>query len=145
MSAESNKAVARRWYEEGMAGGNLAVIDELFTPDFRDHNSQAQSAGTGREGLKRYFEAALASVKNVRVTVEDMIAEGDKVVARYTVRGAIEDDFMGIPAAGKAITLTAIDILRFEGGKIAEHWDESDMLSMMQQLGAIPAPPDAAH
>jgi len=145
MSVQENKAVARRWYEEGMAGGNLAVIDELFMADFRGHNPQKQAAGPGREGLKRYFEAALASVKNVRVTVEDMIAEGDNVVARYTVRGTIEGDFMGIPAAGKAITLTAIDILRFEGSKIAEHWDESDMLGLMQQLDAIPAPSGAAH
>jgi len=74
-----------------------------------------------------------------------VIAEGDKVVARYTFHGTIKGDFMGIPAAGKSTTLTAIDILRFEGDKIAEHWGEADMLSMMQQLGAIPAPSGAAH
>jgi len=145
MSAEENKAVARRWYEEGMAGGNLAVIDELFMPDFRDHNPQAQSSGVGRGGFKRFFEGAVASLKDVRVTVEDMIVEGDKVVARYTVRGTIEGDFMGIPATGKAMTLTAIDILRFEDSKIAEHWGEADMLGLMQQLDAIPAPSGAAH
>ncbi len=145
MSAEENKAVARRWYEEGMAGGNLAVIDELFTPDFRDHNPQAQAAGAGREGFKRFFEGSVASLKDVRVPVEDMIAEGDKVVARFTFHGTIEGDFMGIPATGKAMTLTAIDILRFEDNKIAEHWGEADMLGLLQQLGAIPAPSGAAH
>ncbi len=68
MSVQENKAVARRWYEEGMAKGNLAVIDELFTTDFRDHNPQAQAAGVGagREGLKRYFEGLRASIKDAR-------------------------------------------------------------------------------
>jgi steroid delta-isomerase-like uncharacterized protein len=145
MAAEENKAVARRWYEEGMAGSNLAVIDELFTPDFRDHAPQEQTISPGREGFKHFFEGTVASLKDVRVTVEDMITEGDKVVARYTVRGTIEGDFMGIPAAGKTMTITAIDILRFAGGQIAEHWGEADMLGLMQQLGAIPSPAGAAH
>ncbi len=145
MSAEENKAAVRCWYEEGMAGGNLAVIDELFTADVVDHTPQAQAAGPGREGLKRYVAGVRASMKDIRVTVEDMIAEGDKVVTRFTLRGTIEGDFMGIPAAGKAMTLMVIDILRFEGGKIAEHWGEADMLGLMQQLDAIPAPSGAAH
>lgn len=145
MSAESNKAVARRWYEEGVAKGNPAVIDELFTPDFGDHNPQAQAIDPGREGFKRFFEGTVASLKDVRVNVEDMIVEGDKVVARYTLRGTIDGNFMGISAAGKTVTITAIDILRFEGGQIAEHWGEADMLGLMRQLSAIPSPAGAVH
>jgi len=93
------------------------------------------------EGFKQSFAAA--DLLGLRVTVEDMIAEGDKVVARYVAHGTPQGDFMGIPATGKAFTMTAIDILRFEDGKIAEHWIESDQLGMLQQLGAIPAPGQA--
>jgi len=143
MSTEENKAIARRWYEESLNKRNLAIIDELFTTDFMEHNPQAQSAGPGREGAKRFIESTLAPAKEVRVAVEDMIAERDKVVTRYTVHVALQGDFMGIPAAGKTMTVTSIDILRFEGGRIAEHWIESDTLGMMQQLGVIPTPGQA--
>jgi len=93
------------------------------------------------EGFKQSF--AGADLLGLRVTVEDMIAEGDKVVTRYIAYGTPRGDVMGIPARGKTFTMTAIDILRFEDGKITEHWIESDQLGMLQQLGVIPAPGQA--
>ncbi len=140
MSTEQNKAVARRWYEEGSNKQNVAVIDELFTAGFVTHNPVIP--GGNREGFKQFV--ASADLLDLRTTVEDMIAEGDKVVARFVVQGTPQGDFMGIPATGKSFTMTAIDILRFEDGKIAEHWLESDQLGMLQQLGAILAPSPAA-
>jgi len=146
MSIDENKAVAQRWYASLSQGnGDLstrlaAALNDLFTPDFVDHNPATQAAGGGRAGFERVAGSMFASVKEVRMSVEDMIAEGDKVVARFTVHMTFQGDFMGAPAAGKTVTQTAIDILRFEGGKIAEHWGEADTLGMMQQLGVIPVP-----
>jgi len=140
MSTEQNKAVARRWYEEGSNKHNVAVIDELFTEGFVTHNPVIP--GGNLEGFKQFV--ASADLLDLRTTVEDMIAEGDKVVARFVVQGTPRGNFMGIPATGKSFTLTAIDILRFEDGKIAEHWLESDQLGMLQQLGVISGPSPAA-
>jgi steroid delta-isomerase-like uncharacterized protein len=73
-----------------------------------------------------------------RFTVEDLLADGEKVVSRFTATGTHKNDFMGIPATGKAITVTGIDILQFADGKAVEHWGEIDGLGMMQQLGVLP-------
>jgi predicted ester cyclase len=77
---------------------------------------------------------------DLRFTAEDIIAEGDKVAARYTMRGTHQGEFMGVAPTGNRIEVTGIDIVRFEGGKMVEHWANSDELGMMQQLGVIPAP-----
>jgi len=142
MSTEENKALARRWYEEAFNKHNVAAIDELYAPDVVTHDNPLMPEGN-RAGAKRLFAGLFAAVPDMSVTVEDLIAEGDKVVARYTTRGTQRGEFMGIPATGKSFTSTAIDILRVEGGKIAEHWHETDQLGMMQQLGVIPAPGQA--
>ncbi len=84
-------------------------------------------------------------VQRGRVTVEDMIAEGDKVVTRYTEQGTQQGDFMGIPAMGRTVTITGIEIMRCADGKIAEQWIEGDALGMMHQLGVIPAPGQAPN
>ncbi len=142
MSTEENKAIARRWFEEGINRHNLAIMDELFAPDFTEH----MPIGPGAQSLeeaKQFVAGTSAGMPDMRATVEEMVAEGDKVVVRYTVTGTQTGDFMGIPATGKPIKMTAIDILRFKDGKIAEHWLEGDQLGMMQQLGVIPTPGQA--
>jgi steroid delta-isomerase-like uncharacterized protein len=142
MSVEENKAIARRWFEEAFNKHRVAAIDELYTPDFVTHNNPMVPEGN-RAGAKQFFASLFVAMPDLSATVEDMVAEGDKVAVRYTTRGTQRGELMGIPATGKAVTLTAIDILRFKGGKIAEHWLEADQLGMMQQLGVIPTPGQA--
>jgi steroid delta-isomerase-like uncharacterized protein len=139
MSTEENKAIARRWFEESGNRHNLAIVDELFTPDYVNHALGAASGG-GREGEKQLIAGMFTAFPDMRFTVEDMVAEGDKVAVRYTIQGTHQGPFMGLPATGKAFTTMAIVILRFENGKIAEEWFQGDDLGMMQQLGVIPAP-----
>ncbi len=142
MSTEENKALVRRWFEDGFNAHNLAIMNELFAPDFVEHTSYGpptQSRDAARQGLAGSFTA----MPDMRVTVEDMIAEGDKVVTRFIMQGTQRGAFMGIPATDKAVTTTNIAIMRFENGKIAENWVESDTLGMMRQLGVIPAPGQA--
>ena len=143
MSAEENKALVRRFYEQFWNKGDLVSIDELLAPDFVDHNPQALAPG--REGAKQLLTTYRAALPDLQITVDDLIAEGDKVVARYTARGTQRGDMPGIPATGKHATVTGIDILRVAGNQIAEHWGEADQLGMMQQLGVIPMPEPAAR
>lgn len=138
MSVEENKATARRWYEEGVTDHNLAMVDEVFASDFINHDQLAPAGG--REGLKQLIVGASGAFPDLRVTIEDMVAEGNTVVVRTTFHVTHQGAFQGIPATGKAITTTGIYILRFAQGKIAEAWVEQDSLGMMQQLGVIPAP-----
>jgi steroid delta-isomerase-like uncharacterized protein len=138
MSAEGNKAIAHR-FAEVFATGDLAAIDELATPGFT-----AQLPGTpgplDREGWKQFTQPFFTGFSNRRLAVEDIIAEGDKVVARVTFHGAHTGDFQGLPPTGKQIAFSGVAIFRLAGGKIVEHWGEFDGLGLMQQLGAIPAP-----
>jgi predicted ester cyclase len=130
MSTEDNKAVVRRFYEEVMNQKKRAVLDEVFDLNVVDHFAPPGTPG-GLEGAKQTLGMFLSAFP-------DLIAEGDKVVARATLSGTQQGTFMGIPATGKRVTITGIDINRFVGGKSVEHWVEMDTLGMMQQLGVIP-------
>ena len=138
MQAETNTTVASRWYEEVFNAGNVALIDELFAPDFVDHDPSNPLPGL--EGVRQLVSMYRGAFPNLRLTIEDEITEGDRVVTRFTGRGTHKGSLMGIPPTGKRVTITAIDILRFENGRIAEHWGNQDLLGMMRQLGVIPAP-----
>ena len=137
MSADENKAIAHRWYEM-LNSHNLTHMDELFAADFVDHDSAVLNHDL--DGTKQFFSMYLDAFSDAQVTLDDLIAEGDRVAARFTVRGTNKGPFMGLPPTGKPFTLTAIDILRIVDGKIVEHWGEADTLGLLQQLGAIPAP-----
>ncbi len=141
MSTAENKAIARRWFEDGFNGHNLDVFGELAAEDFVQHTAVTLPGMMGdREGNKQTVAMVFAAFPDWRVSVEDMIAEGDKVVTRYTEQGTQQGAFMGIPATGKTVTITGIEIMRCADGKIAEQWIEGDALGMMQQLGVIPVP-----
>ena len=137
MSAEVNKAVVRRFYEEVFNQKNLDALDELCTADCIDHNPMPEQ-GPGLEGVKHVFKLFCTAFSDLQIQVEDMIAEGDKVVASMTGRGTHTGDLMGIAPTGKEITITGIDIFRITNGKVVERWGNSDDLGMMQQLGVIP-------
>ncbi len=134
------KRAAARFYEkvnEAMSTGNTALLDEVVAPDAVDHNPVPGQA-PGRDGIKKAFAEGRDAFPDMRMSVQDMVAEGDKVACRIVTRMTHRADFQGIPATGKQVTMSGIDILRFVNGKIAERWGEFDNLGMMQQLGAVP-------
>jgi len=139
MSADANRTLAQRFYEEVWNKGNLDAVTDLMTSDFVDH-AAPPGFPTGPEGAKQVFIMYRNAFPDFRLSVEDLIAEDDKVVARWVTHGTHQGELMGIPPTGKAVTVTGIDVFRLAGGKIAEHWAEFDTLGMMQQLGVIPAP-----
>lgn len=141
MSAEENKALIRRYFEAIDAAckdGNAEVLDEFLAPDFVTHTPFPRMPPT-REGAKQIFMAFVASAPGSHV-VEDLIAEGDKVVGRITANGTHEGELLGIQRTGKEIQMTGMTIWRIADGKIVEHWSEMNVLSLLQQLGAIPPP-----
>ncbi len=138
MSAD-NKALVLRYVEEVLNKKNLSLIDELFAPTFIDHDASMPEA-KGPAGIKRVAAMVHASFPDLQFTVEDMVAEGDKVVYRYTVRGTHLGDFMGIAPTGKQTAVTGIHIYRIANGKLQEEWENWDMLGLMRQLGVLPQP-----
>lgn len=145
MSTEENKASERRFHEEVWNKHNLGTVDELVAPDVVEHNPLLPGQGPIREGFKQSVETALSAFPDAQVTLDDLIAEGDKVVARWTAHGTHRGDFMGVPATNKQVTVEGIDIYRYQDGKRIETWRQWDTLGVMQQLGVIPALAPAAE
>jgi steroid delta-isomerase-like uncharacterized protein len=138
MSNEPNKAILWRVYDEVIEQGKVEVVDQIFAPNMVDHDRDNPTHD--REGCKQFFAMARSALPDISVKVEDMIAEGDRVVARITVAGTHHGEFMGAPATGRTITFPCIDIVRCADGRIVEHWSEYDHVGMLQQLGALPVP-----
>jgi steroid delta-isomerase-like uncharacterized protein len=138
VSVEQNKATARAIYDV-ITSGDLTRTDELIAADLVDHE-EVPGMPPGVEGFRWFVRTFREAFPDLRMDAEDMLAEGDKVVVRFTMRGTHRGEFMGIPASGKEIAVNGIDMMRFEGGKAAEHWGQADNLGMLQQLGAVPAP-----
>lgn len=142
MSAEENKAILSRAYEEAFNQKNLDALDEVIASDMTDHDP-APGQAPGLEGAKQYFSSLHSAFPDLHVNVEDMIAEEDKVAARVSVSGTHQGELMGIDPTGNRVTITGIDLVRVTDGKIVEHWANFDDLGMMQQLGVIPEPGQA--
>ena len=140
MSMEENKAIIRRWLEEGWTRGNLAVADEVIDVGFVVHGAGGQAVPTGPEGVKQLVSAWRTGFPDGRMIVDDMLAEGDKVVIRMTWRGTHNGVFYGIAPTGRQVSVTSIGIDRVANGKIVEGWGEIDMLGLYQQIGAISPP-----
>jgi len=136
MSIDENKALVRRFFDQGPSRGDLRAADELLAYDFALHVPLPCSPGV--QGMNEVITACRAAFEHLDVTIEDMLADGDRVAARFTARGIHKGAFMGLPATGKSITMTGIEIFRIENGKIAELWGEADLLGLMQQLGILP-------
>jgi steroid delta-isomerase-like uncharacterized protein len=130
-----NKMIVQRLFDEIMKG-NLAVADELIAEDYNQHS--VFGLPNGREAFKQFFIAFASAVPDARFVIEDMIAESDKVVSRFSVTGTQMGELPGIRPTGKKFTMRGIDIFRVVDGKIVEHWDAVDQLGMLQQLGIIP-------
>lgn len=139
MSTEENKAFMRRFYEEVFNQKNLAAIDDFVAPDFVNRSAAQLGLVSGDlEHVKQFVGVVMQAFPDLHYTVEDMVAEGDKVVTRLTLSGTQRGTFMGIPATGKHATVSDIEIFRITGGKAVETWVQVDFLGLLQQLGAIP-------
>ena len=136
--SEENKAVVRRIFE-AFNKGDLDAFDELIAADGVNH-ALPPGLPPEPEGTKAFLGMFLSAFPDLQMTVEDQIADGDKVATRWTSTGTQTGELMGIPATGKQVTVTGMDIHRIAGGKQVEHWGEFDQMAMMQQLGVIPTP-----
>jgi steroid delta-isomerase-like uncharacterized protein len=138
--ATSNKATFRRFHDAVNSGDAELIskmIDEVVEPDVRIRTPLPVEA-TGAQALKQVWATLLRAYPDLHLTVEDLIAEGDKVVCRNVVTGTHQGEYMGLPPTGKSVTYNEIFIFRFAGGRIAETWGIVDVLAQMRQLGAIP-------
>jgi steroid delta-isomerase-like uncharacterized protein len=135
--SEQNKALVRRVIEEVYNRGNLALVDELSTSDLVIHLTSQEIRG--REGAKEYVAALRAAFPDLHMTIEDQIAEGDRVVTRWTARATHRGEFQGISPTGRQVRVAGTDIDRIADGKAVECWSHVDELGIMQQLGTIPA------
>jgi steroid delta-isomerase-like uncharacterized protein len=139
VSTEENKAVFRRYVEELGNEGKLELADEIFDR-YLAHQSDGSVLERGPEDVKRFMGEFREAFPDFHSTVEDQIAEGDRVVTRWRMRGTHEGEFRGIAPTGNKLDITGIGIFRFSDGKVVESWDNFDQLGMMRQLGAIPSP-----
>ncbi len=136
--SEENKAIVRRIYDEFINQGNTDTFDELVSPDFVEHEEMPDIPPTA-EGVKLFFAMFRSAFPDLTATLDDLIAEGDKVVALAHWNATHQGEFMGVPASGSSVTFGVIDVFRISNGLIVDHWGQSDILSLMQQIGAIPS------
>jgi steroid delta-isomerase-like uncharacterized protein len=137
--SERNKLVAQRAVDEVWNRGDFAVVADLVARDYVGHASTPADETHGPEGYRQFHATLRAAFPDIRFTVEDQIAEGDRVVTRWTARATHSGDFQGIPPTGRRGRVTGITIDRVAGGKIVECWTNADDLGLLQQLGVIPA------
>jgi steroid delta-isomerase-like uncharacterized protein len=136
-STADRKRLARRFHGDIFEQNKLEVADEILTADFRWHNAALPSDISGPKGVKQFAQLLRAAFPDYRLTSEDMIADGDRVVIRWTQRGTHEGEFLGVSPTGKTVTISGIDLFRIEGAKIVELWQMTDQFGLMQQRGAI--------
>ncbi len=131
MPLEENKALVRRFIE-AYNERKLDLIDDFVAPDYVDHTNKVD-----REGLKQLFAMGLTAFPDWHETIEDIIAENDKVWVRLAYTGTFNGEFMGLSPTGKKIISTAVDIYRIVNGKLAEYWNVTDNINILKQIGAI--------
>jgi steroid delta-isomerase-like uncharacterized protein len=139
MPNHDNKAIVSRYYDEVLNQRKVDVLDEIAAEDYVEHDP-FPGQGNGRADLKARVAALHNGFNPLRFTVEDLIAEGDKVVARWTNAGTHSGGFMGIPPTSMPFAITGIDIHIVRNGRLAEHWHVVDQLAMLLQLGVITLP-----
>src|SRR5919106_548958 len=127
----SNSAIARRFFDEVFSQGKLDLVDELFATDYVGHPSVNEEVTRGPQGVKEYVGALRKAASDFTVTVEDQVAEGDKVVTRWTTQGTNDGELMGIPPTGRPATVTGITIQRLQDGKVVEGWTNWDLMGLL--------------
>ncbi len=137
MSGDQNKATVQRWVEEVWNRGSFALADDVIASTYEMHGG-APSPIRGPAGITQYIAAYRQGMPDLHLTVDDLVAEADKVAWRFTARGTQTDTLLGIPPSGKSAVVTGIVISRFAKGKWQEDWVSFDALGMLQQLGVVP-------
>jgi predicted ester cyclase len=137
MSIDQNKVVAHRFITEVFEQGRPESVDALVTPDFVSHGLP----GAGPDVMKQAIVRVGKGLTDASMAIEDVIAEGDKVVVRLMSTATQSGEFMGMPPTNKTYTIEELHEFRLDGGRIAEHWHQGDMLGMMRQLGLLPDKP----
>jgi steroid delta-isomerase-like uncharacterized protein len=138
MPTVESREIARRFTEECWDRNDVSVLDDIMAADFDDHDP-APGQGPGRDGYKQVTAQYFSAFSDFRVRNEDVIAEEDKAVLRWTARGRHTGPLMGMPPTGKDVTLRGIDIIRVDDrGRIVERWGEFDLFGLLTQLGALP-------
>ena len=133
--SEANKTTMREFFQRVYNQGDVAFLDQLTAPNFVSHDRGNPTHD--REGVKQIVRAIKSAFPDVQFRAEDVLAEGDRVAARFTMKGTQRGEFMGVPATNKPIVVTGIDIVRFENGKAVEHWHEWSGMELLQQLGVM--------
>ena len=140
MTAADNAAAYRRWFDEGCSRGNVDLADQLYSPDYVSHSVGPELPPT-LEGLKLFIRALRQGLPDLQCPVDEVVAEGDRVAGRFSLRGTHSGILFGIPATGKPVEVGVMVIARFDAaGKWIEDWNSWDQLGMLQQLGVIPTP-----
>jgi steroid delta-isomerase-like uncharacterized protein len=137
---ERNKEIIRTLAEDVIARGDLERVADIFAPTYAPHDPSNPSRRGGVEGAREFIAMLHAGMSDVRYSIEDLTAEGDRVVYRWTLQGTHTGVFMGVPPSGRTIRVTGMDMFRLVNGKIVESWASADALGMLQQLGVLPAP-----
>ena len=134
--SEQNKKLARRWFEDLFSRGDLDAANEILSAEFVDHLPREEERGI--EELKNYVSIYRTAFPDIQDTVEDIVAEGDKVVVRWMSRGTHQGEYMGIAPTGRHVTFTGMRLFRFAENQIAESWVNIDERGLQEQLGAVP-------
>jgi predicted ester cyclase len=143
MSLEANKALCRAYVDAVANKSDLAAIDRLLAPAYVEHDPPPLDTPPGRAGVRAMAAVMRGAFPDLRATVEDILAEGDRVMLRVRFQGTQQGALMWIPPSGRAVDFEVVDIYRVAGDQIVEHWTVGDRLTMLQQLGALPTEPPA--
>ena len=129
----------KRFYKEIIEGGNLALIDELATDDYVDHEEALPGQPPGKDGVRYFVKAVREAFPDIRVkSIEPWLSDGDMEACHVVLTGTHRGEMAGIPATGRTVEFGATDIIRVADGKVAEHWGTTDNMGLMQQIGAVP-------
>ena len=142
MTAEENKALARRELEEIFdAKGNIDAAEEIYAPNYISHQPAGDEDIHGVQAMKQFATGMREAFPDLEITIEEQIAEGDRVLTRFRTRGSHQGELWGIPPTGREVQITNMSLCRIEGGRMVEEWPAPDRLGMMQQLGVVGRPP----
>jgi steroid delta-isomerase-like uncharacterized protein len=137
--SEKLKAAVQEFYDRGWNRGDLSVIDELFSPEYQDHDAAAQTGTSGLDGARQFIETFRAAIPDLQVEIEDQFAEGSTVTTRWRATGTHEGTVMGVPATHRPVEVNGISIDRFdEQGRFAGGWGNWDGIALLRQIGALP-------
>ncbi|MGH3081475.1 MAG: ester cyclase [Gaiellaceae bacterium] len=137
--SETLKAAVQEFYDRGWNRGDLSVIDDLFSPEYQDHDAAAQTGTSGLDGARQFIEIFRAAIPDLHVEIENQYAEGSTVTTRWMATGTHQGTLMGVPATHRRLEVSGISIDRFdEQGRFAEGWGSWDGIALLRQIGALP-------